>query len=211
MVVRTRPPQTPVMPRSVASAPRRWPKRLAVALIVLLVGAAIGAHLYLRAYEPLTLGSGSYGIWPHRMLVDQFDAQGWGDGGFTQSYVRWAKGETVHMQFPLWNDGPLPVTVDGITGSQTDRLSPVSVTIVGTGPVDGRDAGQMTSGFAPFTLQPGDGVQVFVDVTMTRRVDRASDVGVNTVQLSYRAGWVPHRITMFMGQSVSLCGGTCPP
>jgi hypothetical protein len=52
---------------------------------------------------------------------------------------------------------------------------------------------------------------VFVDVTMTRRVDRASDVGVNTVQLSYRAGWVPHRITMFMGQSVSLCGGTCPP
>ncbi len=211
MVVRTRPPQTPVMPRSVASAPRRWPKRLAVGLIVLLVGAALGAHLYLRAYEPLTLGSGSYGIWPHRMLVDQFDAQGWGDGGFTQSYVRWAKGETVHMQFPLWNDGPLPVTVDGITGSQTDRLSPVSVAIVGTGPVDGRDAGQRTSAFAPFTLQPGDGVQVFVDVTMTRTVDRASGVGVNTVQLSYRAGWVPHQITMFMGQSVFLCGGACPP
>ena len=210
MVVRSRPPQTPVMPRSVADAPRRWPKRVAVGLIVLLVAAAFGAHLYLRAYEPLTLGSGFYGIWPHRMLVDQFSAQG-GDGAFEQSYVRWAKGETVHMQFPLWNDGPLPVTVDGVIGSQTDPTGPASVTIVGTGPVDGRNAGRMTSAFAPFTLQPGVGVQVFVDVTMARTVDRASGVGVNTIQLSYRAGWVPHQITMFIGQSLFLCGGACPP
>jgi hypothetical protein len=48
-------------------------------------------------------------------------------------------------------------------------------------------------------------------VTMARTMERASGIGVNTVQLSYRAGWVPHQITMFMGQSVFLCGGACPP
>ena len=212
MVVRTRPPQTPVMPRSVAISPRRWPKRLLAAGIVLLVAAALGSHLYLRAYEPLTLGSGFYGAWPHNLIVTEFDAQGYVDGGFTQYYVRWAKGETIHSQFPLLNDGPLPVTVDGIAGRQTDPSAPATVTLVGTGPTDGRNAGQMTSApFTPFTLEPGQSVQVFVDVTMTHRVDPASGVGVSTIQLTYRAGWVPHQITMFMGQSLELCGGDCPP
>ena len=122
------------------------------------------------------------------------------------------QGETIHTQFPLWNDGPLPVTVDGMAGSQTDPTSPASVTIVGTGPTDGRNAGRLTSApFAPFTLEPGQSVQVFVDVTMTHRVDPASGVGVNTIQLTYRAGWVRHHVTVFMGQSLMLCGGDCPP
>jgi hypothetical protein len=145
------------------------------------------------------------------MLVDQFDAQGWGDGDFTQSYVRWDVGRTIQMQFPVWNEGRLAVTIVGPTGSQTDPRSNIQVKIAGTGPIVGPDAGHLTHRFAPFTLDPGEGIQVFVDVKMMRPVEKASGAIVRTVQLDYEAARLTHHVTMFMNQSLYLCGGPCPP
>ncbi|MEP6757638.1 MAG: hypothetical protein ABJB55_00420 [Actinomycetota bacterium] len=213
MVVRTRPPQTPVMPRSVAISPRRWPRRLAVGLVVVLVGATLGAQLYLRSYAPLAVGSGRYGVTPERLVVDRFTAEGSADGRFDQYYMRWARGATVHMAFPLWNEGPLPVTIDGTARTLPEPKDMLSVTLVGTGPVEGAGAGQMTdTPFASFTLEPGRGVQMFVDVTMNRPLDADTYMGVNMIELTYRAGWIPHDISLFMGESLVLCGGgACPP
>jgi hypothetical protein len=206
----TRPPQTPVRPRSIAEAPRRWPTRLAIAAIALLVVAAGGGVAYLRSYQPLVIASGGSAVWPHRMVVASFDAVS-GDGGFTQSYVRWAKGDTVHLRFPLWNEGRLPVTIEGPSGSQTDHRSDIRVEIVGTGPLDGPHAGELTTRFAPFELSPNSGVQLFVDVTMTRSLDKASAAVVRTVEVDYEAARMTHRVTLFMDQSLYLCGGPCPP
>jgi hypothetical protein len=174
---------------------------------VVLLALTVGGYTYLRSYQPLTIGTGAYGVWPQRVVVASLDAYG-GDGDFRQSYVRWAKGETVHMQFPLWNEGRLPVTVEGPTGSQTDRQASIKVEIVGTGSIA---QGELTTPFAPFVLQPGQGVQVFVDVTMVRTVDRASGAIVNTIDLDYRAVRMTHHMTLFIGQSLYLCGGPCPP
>lgn len=206
----TRPPQTPVRPRSIAEAPRRWPLWLAIATGVVLVTLTVGGYAYVRSYQPLVTGTGVYDVWPRKSVVASFDAFGGHDLGFTQSYVRWAKGKTVHMQFPLWNDGRLPVTIEGPTGSQTDHRADIDVRIVGTGPVEGAHAGERTP-FAPFVLGPGSGVQVFVDVTMMRPVDKASGAIVRTIDLDYRAARMSHHVTVFMNQSLYLCGGRCPP
>jgi hypothetical protein len=207
----TRPPQTPVRPRSIAEAPRRWPSWLALATGLVLVTLVVGGYAYLRSYQPLVTGTGVYNVLPRKDVVASFDAYGWTDVGFTQSYVRWRTGETVHMQFPIWNEGRLPVTIEGPAGSQTDRRANIDVRIVGTGPIDGPSSGTLTTPFAPFVLEPGTGVQLFVDVTMVRPIDKASAAIVSTVELDYRAARLSHHVTMFMDESLYLCGGPCPP
>jgi hypothetical protein len=176
----------------------------------MLVVVACSGFAYLRSYQPLVIGTGGSAVWPHRVVVASFDAFS-GDGGFTQSYVRWAKGDTVHMRFPLWNDGHLPVTIEGPSGSQTDHRSHIRVEIVGTGPIEGPHAGELTTPFAPFVLSPNSGVQLFVDVTMARSVDKESAAIVRTVDVVYQAAWMTHRVTLFIDQSLYLCGGPCPP
>ena len=58
----TRPPQTPVRPRAVAKAPRRWPRWLAViAGIVVLILLGVGA-IWVLHVEPLATGPERYGI-----------------------------------------------------------------------------------------------------------------------------------------------------
>jgi hypothetical protein len=207
----TRPPQTPVRPRSIAEAPRRWPFWLALALAVAVVAGLFVGYRYLRSYQPLTTGTGVYNVQPAHAVVASFDAYGWTDVGFTQSYVRWDVGRTIQMQFPLWNEGRLPVTIVGPTGSQMDPRSNIQVKLAGTGPIDGPNSGRMTDRFAPFTLRPGEGIQLFVDVKMVRPIDRASGGVVSTVQLDYEAARMTHHITLFMNQSLYLCGGPCPP
>ena len=54
MVVRTRPPQTPVMPRSIADAPRRWPRRLAAVAILRVVSLIGLAVAWVVNVEPLS-------------------------------------------------------------------------------------------------------------------------------------------------------------
>jgi hypothetical protein len=211
MAITTRPPQTPVAPRAIVDRPRRWPKRVLVALVAAVLVVVLGAFVWLDRYQPLATGSGSYSVWPKAATVASFDASGWDEGTFTQTYARWKVGRTFHMQFPLWNDGPVPVAIDGVTGDQVDRTGPISVRIVGVGPIQGPQAGHMVQALSPFTLGPNEGIQLFVDVTMQKPVDPATGAIVNTIQLSYSTWWMHHTITMPMGQTLYLCGGACPP
>jgi hypothetical protein len=177
----------------------------------LVAACAVAGFVYLRSYEPLTTGAGVYNVQPRRAIVASLDAFGSSDGDFTQSYVRWDTGRTIRMQFPLWNDGRLPVKVVGPVGSQLDARSNIEVKLAGTGPILGPDSGRLTDRFAPFTLGPGEGIQVFVDVKMVRSVDRASGAVVSSVDLDYVAARMTHHVTMFMNESLYLCGGPCPP
>jgi len=207
MVVRTRPPQTPVMPRSVASAPRRWPKRLLAACIGLIVMALFASALWLRAYQPLATGNGSFSVQPNRLVTGSFDANGWQDGSFTQYELRLVPDTRYRVGFPLWNRGRLPVTVFG-AASAGDPRDEVSTTLAGTTPIDAREPGRMANAFAPFTLQPGEGIELFVDVRV-KPFGAATSVGLSTIVLEYRVAWMRSEATLFLGTSINICKPAC--
>src|SRR4051794_3880998 len=110
MAISTRPPDAPVAPRLEAEAGHRGPRRLFATLVAVVIVVAVGAFVWLDEYQPLALGSGSYGLWPQSETVASFSAEG-PDGNFQQTYVKWEVGRTIHMQFPLRNEGPIPVTI----------------------------------------------------------------------------------------------------
>ena len=207
MVVRTRPPQTPVMPRSVASAPRRWPKRLLAACIGLIVMALLASALWLRAYQPLATGNGSFSVQPNRLVTGSFDANGWQDGSFTQYELRLVPDTRYRVGFPLWNRGRLPVTVLG-PASAGDPRDEVATTLAGTTPIDAREPGRMANAFAPFTLQPGEGIELFVDVRV-KPFGAATSVGLSTIVLEYRVAWMRSEATLFLGTSINICKPAC--
>ena len=133
MVVRTRPPQTPVMPRSVATSPRRWPKRLLVAGIALIITSLVASALWLRTYQPLATGAGSHSVQPNRLVTRSFGAQGFQDGSFTQVELRMVPNTTYRVGFPVWNEGRLPVTIIGLSSASTgDPHDAVTTSLAGT-------------------------------------------------------------------------------
>ena len=211
MVVRTRPPQTPVMPRSVTSAPRRWPKRLLAACIALIVMALLVAALWLRTYQPLTTGSGSFSVQPSRLVTRSFDANGWQDGSFTQYEMRMVSDATYRVGFPVWNQGRLPVTVLGLASeSAGDPGDTVTMTLAGTTPMDARKQGRIATPFAPFILRPGEGIDLFADIHVkSSAFGPSTSVGVNTIVLDYRAVWMRSKATVFMGLSINICKPAC--
>jgi hypothetical protein len=208
MAIATRPPETPFQAPAPASPARRWPKRLIVAVVVVLLIGTAGSFVWLQHYEPLVLGSGSYGLRPASDVVASFDAYSY-YGDFTQRYVRWDVGRTIHLTFPIFNDGRLPITLEGALGDQAPKGGPVDVRIRAWGSVD--EPRMTTPATSPITLGPGEAAQVLVDVKMIKPVDPASGSIISTVDLSYATFGVHHTVTMPMGQTLYLCGGQCPP
>jgi hypothetical protein len=86
MAIATRPPEIPVLEPGRAQPKRRWPKLLALTVVVILLVVAAGWFVWLDHYEPLTLGSGVYGVTPGSQVVASFDAYG-PDVDFRQSAV----------------------------------------------------------------------------------------------------------------------------
>lgn len=164
MVVRTRPPQTPVMPRSVADAPRRWPRRLglgAVLIAVVAMGAGVG---WVSNVEPLTRGSAGFGINDPAVRARVRDVSAMGVTGSVQT-IEAKPGMRFHYRFSLRNDGPVPVV---ITEVGAGAIAGVTSTVVGAKP-DLYARGEPSRGFGPFepfTLAPGAeaGIEMLVVV-----------------------------------------------
>jgi hypothetical protein len=162
MVVRTRPPQTPVMPRSVADAPRRWPRRLALAIGSIVVIAIVTGAVWLTNIEPLTRGSAGFAI--NDPAVHVRDVSAMGVTGSVQT-IEAKPGMQFRYRFSLRNDGPAPVV---ITDVGTGDIAGVTSTIVAARPDLYAGAGP-SRGFAPFesfTLAPGAeaGIEMLVSI-----------------------------------------------
>ncbi len=213
MAIMTRPPQTPVTPRSIAERPRRWPRRLLLITITLTVALLIGGVVWLRSYQPLVGGGGgSYSVRPARLVTGSFDASGWRDGSFTQYHLRMEPGVTYRVGFPVWNDGPLPVTITGLASwFAGEKGDTTRASIAGTTPMNAGEHGVMRDPFAPFTLGPGEGIDMFVDFTVVdTKYVRGTGTTVNTVALRYTtAKMVQNDAELFLGMSIEICKPPC--
>lgn len=172
MVVRIRPPQTPVMPRSIADAPRRWPRRLAAVAILLAVTLIGLAVVWVVNVEPLSRGTEGFAVNDPALRVHVRDVSAMGVTGSVQT-IEARPGMRFQYRFSVRNDGPIPVT---ITDVGTDGTAGISRRVVAAKP-DLSLGGSPSRGYAPFepfTLAPGAeaGVEMRVEVPTDVCIDR---------------------------------------
>ena len=162
----TRPPQTPVRPRAVAEAPRRWPKRLVVAVIAVAFVAATGLVVWANHVEPLTGGSVRYVIADRAADVTVRSVEALGVSGTIQT-VQTHPGQTFTYRFSIHNDGRVPVQIVDV-GGETGHGSIVTRRPIRMEPDLTSDLDPNTGfePFAPFTLGSGQeaGIEMLVTV-----------------------------------------------
>ena len=162
----TRPPQTPVRPRAVAEAPRRWPKRLVVAVIAVALVAATGLVVWANHVEPLTGGSVRFVIADRAADVTVRSVEALGVSGTIQT-VQTHPGQTFTYRFSIHNDGRVPVQIVDV-GGETGHGSIVTRRPIRMEPDLTSDPDPNTGfePFAPFTLGSGQeaGIEMLVTV-----------------------------------------------
>jgi hypothetical protein len=163
----TRPPQTPVRPRAVAEAPRRWPRRLAaIAMVVVLIVVGIAA-VWLVNIEPLTTGREGYHVTGRGLRVTTRQIDALGVRGTVQT-MPMVPNMTFRYRFSIANTGQLPVTIVD-AGSQQPQ--DISTKVVAANLSMAASTGSDGFGpFAPFRLAPGE------TAGLTMQVDVAADV-----------------------------------
>jgi hypothetical protein len=143
-------PQTPVRPRAVAEAPRRWPRRLAAVgiLVVLLLAAVVG--IWVANLEPMSAGTARYAIAERGLHVTHRDVDALGIQGSVQT-MPMQRDMTFRYRFSITNTGPVPITVVDVGTGDTQQISthvvqakPSLLTSEQWGP------------FTPFRLAPGE-------------------------------------------------------
>ena len=122
MVVRTRPPLTPVMPRSIADAPRRWPRRLAAVAILLAVTLIGIAIVWVVNVEPLSRGTEGFAVNDPALRVHVRDVSAMGVTGSVQT-IEARPGMRFRYRFSVRNDGPIPVTITDVGTDGTSGIS----------------------------------------------------------------------------------------
>ena len=162
----TRPPQTPVRPRAVAEAPRRWPKRLVAAVIAVALVAATGLVVWANHVEPLTGGSVRFVIADRAADVTVRSVEALGVSGTVQT-VQTHPGQTFTYRFSIRNDGRVPVQIVDV-GGETGHGSIVTRRPIRMEPDLTSDPDPNTGfePFAPFTLGSGQeaGIEMLVTV-----------------------------------------------
>jgi hypothetical protein len=147
-------PQTPVRPRAVAEAPRRWPRRLAAigVLIFLVVAAVVG--VWIANIEPVSTGPVGYAIAGHGLHVTHRDVDTLGVQGSVQ-IVPMQRDMTFRYRFSITNTGPVPITVVDVGSEDPQQISTKLVAakqipMAPPGPAGGSGLS------APFRLAPGE-------------------------------------------------------
>lgn len=162
----TRPPQTPVRPRSVADRPRRWPRRILIALLALAIIAAGVIAVWVTNVEPFATGSEGYGVNDPQLHATIRHIDAMGVTGTVQT-VRMHPEMTFRYRFSIRNDGPLPVTIlDAGRGTDGDMVQSHLVAArpdlsPPPGPSDGFEK------FAPFAIPAGGQAALAMEVRVS--------------------------------------------
>jgi len=180
----TRPPQTPVRPRAVADAPRRWPRRLAAIVVMLIVVVVCVVGAWLANIEPVATGPVTFSITGRGLHVERRDVDALGVKGIVQS-LPMIRGMRFRYRFSITNTGRLPITIVAVGFPQPQDIS-THVVRAEPALLNGSEPASGSGPFAPFRLSPG-GV-----AALTMQVDVARDAC--SMQGSF-ASWYQEPVT----------------
>ena len=136
---------------------------MAVALSVILGVALIAGFAWLANVEPLTRGHSGFPVRDPRVesssrLVDAFGVVG------LVNTVRVDPGTTFRYSVTIWNDGPLPVTIENVGDSGDGPISR-RVVAFAANPYPGGHP-RTTAPFSPFRLDPDQGAFIEMEVRL---------------------------------------------
>jgi len=164
--VLTRPPQTPVRPRAVAEAPRRWPRRLAVIAGLVVVVVVIVTTVWIVNIEPLVTGPVGYPVTGNGLHVQIRQIDALGVQGTVQT-VPMHPNMTFRYRFSIENTGRLPITIVDAGSRQPQDIS--TKVVAANLSMSSSPGSEAFGPFAPFRLAPGDvaGLTMQVHVAAT--------------------------------------------
>jgi hypothetical protein len=201
----TRPPQTPVQPRSIADRPRRWPKRLLAILVVLLLATTAGAITWLLNVEPFGRGAVGYAIDDPAIHVTRRTVDALGASGSIQ-VLQMRRGMHFTYRFSFTNDAPVPVTIVGLPGVGGD----IQVKLVAAKPdlESGRGPMEGFGPFAPFAISSGEeaGLEVRVHVAADACYAPHTFASIWQLPVSYRIAGITRRGSLDTGTEIRLEG-----
>jgi hypothetical protein len=201
----TRPPQTPVRPRAVAEAPRRWPRWLAViAALALLLLLGLGV-LWVLHIEPLATGPERYGIRGRSLGVTTRDVDALGTTGRVQT-LPMRPGMAFRYGFSITNTGRVPITI--VTAGSPGQQD-VSTTLVAANLSLERAPGLKQFGsFAPFTLGPGQTAGLMMQVRVATHACSGNGSATTWFEepVTYRVFGITRHAEVPTGTEIRLVG-----
>jgi len=195
------PPHEPELAPT-SAPPRRWPRRVVVALLVLIGAVLAFGGWFLANYDPIcheqcTGVSGVHGSG----ATDLGDFSSPKGEGFTAYRVDLVPGKQFSFWFTLSNDGPVPVTIThvGALPQPFDfyRVSRVQLQYFeGTAPP--------IVAFRPFRLSNNDFVNVLVTMQMRRCVQGEGAVSFGDIPVTFKLFGVTRHTTVYLPTTISL-------
>jgi hypothetical protein len=202
----TRPPQTPVQPRSIADRPRHWPKRLLAIVIVIALLAVAGAITWLLNVEPFGRGAVGYAIDEPALHVTRRNVDALGANGSIQVLLM-RRGMHFTYRFSFRNDAPVPVTIVGLPGVGDGDIQIRLVAAkpdleAGQGPMEGFGP------FSPFSIPSGTeaGLEVRVHVATDACYAPHTFASIWQLPVTYRIAGVTRHGSIDTGTEIRLEG-----
>jgi hypothetical protein len=157
-------------------ARRRTLRATVAVLAVFLLIALIGAAVWMTRYQPLGRGGGTFS--PEDVVQATGRDVGSGSRGGTVWTVIPTAGRAFGYGFSIRNDGPIGIEVISIGNSATDQQGFEVVRVVDQVDVDpyGPDT-RLLDPFEPFTLGPGQDVNVWMRATLRRCPPASTTMG----------------------------------
>jgi hypothetical protein len=196
---------------------RRWPRRLGIALAIIVGLVTLAAGTWIANYDPLAQGSFGYGP-PAGVRSKAYDLT-WAISDAPVVYkLSAALGMSFTYRFSITNDGPTAVTIDDVGTPATH--SEMVVTRRPVALMVDQWAGPTRSGwipFRPFTLRPGQEAAIEMRVQADTSCFLAPDstMSWNDEQIRYKvfgftrhADFVPNIEIVLVGNRSTDCSST---
>jgi len=155
-----RPPEAPPDgPTASTAKRRRWPRRPAGIVVLLLFVAIVGGIAWVSNVEPLGRGSFESAIQDPRANASERNVDAFGVSGLINT-VKVGKGTTFTYQVSIRNDGPIPVTIKDI-GMRGAAVT-TRVVAVNSHPYQNGGPSRGFMPFAAFRLDPAQ--EAFIEM-----------------------------------------------